>query len=345
MNYCIVSSQVDLVSGNIGAKVREVFNFVAEKKTVLGDLYHDPDYDVFYLDTPLDSLYLENIGDSVPADNYVFLYCHESKTGDKILSVHANGNWSAPVYGGRGRKLSPVSSRAMKMMMLELERSRISHSLHDYTVVQEATHHGPYVKRNSFFVEIGSELCSWSNELATRTAASAIKSFIEKYSFGHFGDISTYNSVAVVGGPHIDPRISTLMLRSNYAVGHICSSRNLGDFDAESLSDVLLSSVDDVDGAVKGVDLVAITSLGKEKGRIKFLLEQKGLRQIRLGELLKSIEPQSAELLQTVKLEPVELKLQSADGGVDVRSVVELAQCYHSIAQDFYEFARRKKCL
>ena len=207
-----------------------------------------------------DSIHAENIDRRIPADLFVFATRHVSRTGVPALTAHSVGNWGKADFGGRDDTICTTSASLLKLFLQNLAAVAKSE---DYKgeVVQESTHHGPYLEKPAVFIEVGSAESDWKDErLASMVADSLI---------GGLGDYAALENdfvpVVGLGGLHYGSGFRKLMLDSDYAVGHICPKHHLQSLTMELLRQAMESC---------GAESVALDwkGLGQEKQRIKELL-------------------------------------------------------------------------
>ncbi len=211
--------------------------------------------------TDLDSVYCENIDEKIEAEMFIFATRHQAKSGIKSLSVHVQGNFGKADYGGKEKELCVALPRLMKAAMLKM----ISLNSIEFDVVQEATHHGPFLKKPTMFIEIGSSETEWIRKDAGMIIAKVIidlSSSIEEYP------------VAVgIGGLHTTPCFKSVVLKSQYCVGHVCAKYNLQDLDSEMLKQMISRNVPEA-----SIVLLDWKGLGSEKQRIIEMLDSLGLK-------------------------------------------------------------------
>lgn len=147
---------------------------------------------------------------------------HRSESGMKSLTVHPVGNYSKADLGGRERTLVNVPARSMTGALLKLNEINY---LQDFSVNYEVTHHGPYMERPVFFIEIGSNEAEWMNPDAGEIIARTIISFRD-----------TDDPVAVgIGGGHYAPRFTKLALEKRISFGHMAPRYALDHIDLDML--------------------------------------------------------------------------------------------------------------
>jgi D-aminoacyl-tRNA deacylase len=150
---------------------------------------------------------IENLGYS--PDTIIFASRHASAAKKKTLSIHAVGNFSNAEYGGKDATLVLCNPLLMRKA-LELLNEK---SLEEYEVCYEATHHGPYLEKPCFFIEVGSTEKEWGDERACKAIAEVILEIEEKQ----------YEIAIGIGGGHYAPRFTDLALEKDIAFGHIAA--------------------------------------------------------------------------------------------------------------------------
>lgn len=247
MKIAIVCSKTDEASSNI-------YSFLKDRiKPEIGE--HE--VSLHFMDE--DSVYLENIDKELGADRIIFPTKHQSKSGIHSLSVHVQGNWGSEArFGGKPSQLGIAPAGWLKegLRLLEEKGSDMK-----YDVIQECTHHGPYLEVPSIFIEIGSSEKEWKNPEAGKAISDTIIKLLEK-------DIPKYRTAVGIGGLHHTPNFKRIMLESDIAIGHVCPKYMLEEFNREMLLQALEKTVPKAD-----LVLVDWKGLGKHKQKVLDILD------------------------------------------------------------------------
>jgi len=157
----------------------------------------------------------------VKENKIIFLSKHASEAGTKSLTVHMIGNFGDAKYGGKSRELSGVLALVGANYLRTLSEKNISSGLskQGFVVSYEATHHGPFTNKMCVFIELGSSLADWKNELGARVIAETVVEFTNT--------LVADKIVIGVGGGHYAPDFTKLTLRFPFAFGHICPKHQL----------------------------------------------------------------------------------------------------------------------
>ena len=143
-------------------------------------------------------------------ENIIFLSRHKAASGKPSLTVHPIGNWGEADYGGIKGDITPASPTIMSNLLREIKQNQLS----GYDVCFEATHHGPFLKTPTIFLEIGSTENEWEDVIPARVL---IKSLLEfNYKEG--------KNVLGIGGGHYTPRFTEAALSHNVCFGHIVAN-------------------------------------------------------------------------------------------------------------------------
>ena len=148
----------------------------------------------------------------------------------------------------------------------------------DYKVTLEVTHHGPFIKTPSLFIEIGSTEKEWKDpkagEVIAKTIIDSIKTFkkTKKYKIA-FG----------IGGPHYSPNFNNIQLGDKFALSHVMPEYSL-PLTENLLNELKTKTVESI-----GVAVVDWKGIGKADSRNKVgeLLEKSGLEIIRTKDAKK----------------------------------------------------------
>ncbi len=264
LDFAIIASTKDAAGINIAGQLRKLLKFPA----AVGGRKAD----VFLVNNEL--INCENIDDEIDADTFIFASKHVSEAKVHSLTVHSIGNWGAAERGGRDRSLVSCPAALMKLCLKILAAKSAAAGL-DYEVVQEATHHGPYLEKPAMFIEIGSEEGRWKDETAGKVIAETIMEAIR--GFGSCEE--KVSAFAGLGGLHYASSFRKVMLSDDVAVGYICPKNALGLLDGEMLKQAMQKSVPEAHSVI-----LDWKGLGKEKARIVQLLRSLGITYLRTSE-------------------------------------------------------------
>jgi D-aminoacyl-tRNA deacylase len=264
LKFCIIVSKKDLAGLNIKNNLLKKFKF--KKKE------HFYTFNNIVLYTVEDeSFNCNNIDKEINADLFIFATRHQSSKGVHSLSIHAPGNWSNANLGGLPNKLCIAPASYIKQGLIILNKLA-SHLNYEITV--EQTHHGPYIDKPCFFIEIGSNEKQWqdskSGEIIAKTIMQIIKSNIN------------YKASIFLGGGHYNHQANKILLNTNYAIGHICAKHSLVDMDEEMLKYTITRTSEKID-----LIILDWKGLGKNKSKIIQILEKLNLKYERSKHLLK----------------------------------------------------------
>lgn len=257
MKIAIISSKKDAASTNIKDNLLSDFEedkfFNNEKVYVYKN---NSDIKLYTINSEL--INYEKADEKINADFFIFISKHKSKSEIPTLSVHSIGNWNTNELGGEPRKLVYSSSFMLRKTFLILNELGKNSG---YEVVYEATHHGPYLDKPSFFIEIGSTIKEWQDKKAGKIISDTLLRIIE-----------TKNEEAKVavglGGLHVCPEFNKIVLRNNIALSHICPKYMLPEIDIDMLKEAISKTVEKVD-----LFVLDWKGLGKEKNKILAFLK------------------------------------------------------------------------
>ena len=172
----------------------------------------------------------------IKENKIIFLSKHSSDSKRRTLSVHMIGNFGRAEFGGRSGELCGALPRVGTNYLRTLNEKNISSGLSSqgFGVSFEATHHGPFTSKESVFIELGSSLADWKNELGARVIAQTV---VEATLKPNKDEI-----VVGLGGGHYCPDFTKLALRQNYSFGHICAKHNLQYLNKELLLEMVEKS-------------------------------------------------------------------------------------------------------
>ncbi len=149
-------------------------------------------------------------------DFVIFASKHKSESKEKVLCVHAPGNWRSADFGGEKGKICKSSALFFKHIFEKLHKNAIQFSLKNYDISMEATHHGPLIEKPCIFVEIGPSENEWNDRKAAFVMAKTISDAVQEF------EVNPYHEIAIaIGGPHYCPKFNKLQNKSNVAISHV----------------------------------------------------------------------------------------------------------------------------
>jgi len=217
-----------------------------------------------------ESIYNENIDKEIEADQFIFATKHQSEKKVHSLSCHAPGNWGKAEAGGKDRKLCIAPAILLKNAFLEL--NKLAKNL-NHEVTLEVTHHGPYLEKPCFFIEIGSDEKNWQNKEAGKIISEVILNLLKNNN-------NNYKVAFGIGGPHYANTFNRRTLTTDIALGHICPKYQLKNLDKEMILQAIEKTTPKPDFI-----LLDWKGLGKEKQRIMDLLKELNLEYKRTDNL------------------------------------------------------------
>ena len=192
----------------------------------------------------------------VKEDYIIFLSKHQSEAGTKALTIHMIGNYGEAKFGGKGRELSGAMPRVGANYLRALNEKNINEGLskQGFVVTMEATHHGPFSRKDCLFIEIGSSPAEWKNDLAAKIIAETVINETQK---------ENKDTIVIgLGGGHYTPEFTKLVLRQKYSFGHICPKHNLGELNLDLIWSMIRRS---------GADEIVLDWKGLKENKEKVL--------------------------------------------------------------------------
>jgi D-aminoacyl-tRNA deacylase len=180
----------------------------------------------------------------------IFLSRHRSKMGEPTLTVHPIGNFGDAKFGGKPKTLIPAAPRMMTHL-LRLIKKNLQPTDLKYQVCYEVTHHGPFLKIPTLFVEVGSTEIQWQQKEPASLIASSLLELLAKYHY----EEEYPNDIPVllgIGGGHYAPRFTEFALAKKIAFGHMIPTYQIegGNIDDEILEKTIQATPN-----IKGVYL------------------------------------------------------------------------------------------
>ncbi|MBR9699557.1 hypothetical protein GOV09_03830 [Candidatus Woesearchaeota archaeon] len=270
MAFAIIVSEQDPAGMNIKARLLESYGFKEKGEFEGTAVFVLGDTTLYTIKGPL--ITAEGIDKQIPEDFLIFGSKHASKEEVHSLSCHCTGNFGEAKYGGQDKKLSMGSALMLKKAYLELLRHK--EEVPDHQITLEATHHGPLLEKPHLFIEIGSTEEHWGNEKAGKIIAQTIMHLIEGE------DLAEQEIVFAIGGTHYCATFNKILQRTNLAFAHVCAKYGLEHLDEELIQEAFEKTSEKATSV-----LLDWKGLGKEKERIKSLLETMGIEYKRSDKL------------------------------------------------------------
>lgn len=253
-SIAIIISTKDTASMNVGESLKK---------------YELPDnVALCSVDKPL--VYCDDIVEKMDAELYIFASKH-SAVGLPSLTVHSPGNWFNNDMGGRSMELAiaPAMFLAHGFLKLqELKEQKKQEIIQEIRIAQECTHHGPTIAKPIMFIEIGSSEKEWRNKKYGEIIAETIYYLVS-------ADLKKKKIAFGIGGTHYTPNLSKLIVRENYAFGHICPKYRLEHLGFEIVEQALKKTAPAVDEVV--IDWKGVSGNKERIREIIVYLKQKGI--------------------------------------------------------------------
>lgn len=161
-------------------------------------------------------------GFGIDVDAVVFMSKHSAASGEPALTVHPIGNYHDNEYGGR--KMSLV--RPCPSMMSDALRCISKYcDMPEFKVCFEVTHHGPWLEKPTFFIEIGSDERNWGNIRAAEILSKVLMDM----------DTNDYPNVVGFAGGHYAPRFTEVTLSYKVNFGHMIPNYQIEGRDDEDI--------------------------------------------------------------------------------------------------------------
>lgn len=257
MTVLIISSTEDPASTNIKNSLLEQTTWEEH-----GTFYNTPVYrhtsmnNLVIVTIPDKKIRHENIDTQIYEQLHIepkiaiFLSRHRSKMGEPTLTVHPIGNYGDAKFGGKPKTLVPAAPRMMTHL-LQLTKKNLQQTDLKYQVCYEVTHHGPFLKIPTLFVEVGSTEIQWQQKEPASLIASSLLELLAKYHY----EEEYPNDIPVllgIGGGHYAPRFTEVALAKKIAFGHMIPTYQIegGNIDDEILEKTIQATPN-----IKGVYL------------------------------------------------------------------------------------------
>ncbi len=228
--------------------------------------------DHFHLEADhIDRRVSEELG--IAPQKVVFLSRHKSTSKRPSLTLHPIGNYSTAEYGGREGSLVPSTPHYMTDVLRSLADQ--GKDL-EFEISFEVTHHGPFLKTPTMYIEIGSDRTKWQHTEAARVIARSLLEAEER----------EYPPAVGIGGGHYAPRFTDVALSWKISFGHMIPDYAL-DVNEQQLRAMVIK-------AMEKSDHPALVYLHPDS-----------MSESRVTEIQRIVEDQGAEIVDSGYLEPL----------------------------------------
>ena len=244
MHFAIIVSKKDIAGMNIRKNLLEMFDF-SENGEFPGSKTYSLNSDknmvtLYTIDG--DTIVFEAAEQEIEADYFIFATRHQSKSGEKTLSVHFPGNFGeASDYGGRTGELCTAPAGLLKEGFKLLSASEDI----GFSITLEAKHHGPFIRKPVLFIEIGSREEQWSDARAGKITAKIIIEMIKNYN-----PEKKYETAIGFGGTHYCNSFNRAEASREIAMSHICPKHSISQLDETMVKKMIDSTHEKVDYAL-----------------------------------------------------------------------------------------------
>ncbi len=227
MNIAIISSTKDRASCTIKEQLLNAFPFVKQNKQFHGiPVYKRGNAELYT--TTHEITGHEDIDCEIDADLFLFISRHASVSGVPALTAHPIGNFGEAKLGGRSHALCSAPALYLAEAIVKLQELNPV----GYQVIQEATHHGPYLKKPALFIELGSTEKEWGDIYGASLLAQVIEHLITCNPKERATAIG-------IGGLHHAPSFTKQLMKENTIVAHICAKYHLPDLTSELVREAI----------------------------------------------------------------------------------------------------------
>ncbi|HRT03064.1 MAG TPA: D-aminoacyl-tRNA deacylase [Candidatus Diapherotrites archaeon] len=157
----------------------------------------------------------------------IFLSKHSTLTNNKPPSmlIHSIGNWGKAELGGKDHTLVKTDPILIRTLLLELKKNKYP-QIKKYEIKQEATHHGPYLNKNTIFFEIGSQEIDWKNKNAVKYMLTILISNIINYNRQKIKTQKNWVEAVGVGGSHYCTKFNRITFdeKKQFCFGHVVAN-------------------------------------------------------------------------------------------------------------------------
>ena len=200
----------------------------------------------------------------IKVDEVVFMSKHSAASGIPTLTVHPIGNFKKAEFGGRDNELVASSPASMGDALRKIARYNDTDV---YKVSFEVTHHGPYLEKPTFFIEIGSDASHWGDIHAAEILTKAL--------CDNEPDDDCIVAIGV-GGGHYAPRFTEMVMGYRIGIGHMIPGYQTDGMDDETVISYL-KAASEATSNTKCVYMHKKAYKKPEERRITGLIESLGM--------------------------------------------------------------------
>jgi D-aminoacyl-tRNA deacylase len=175
----------------------------------------------------IDQHFTDRLGTKV--DEVVFLSKHRSESGIPTLTVHPIGNFNNAEFGGKKGMLVRSAPHLMTSLLRGL---KVNAAELPFQVSFETTHHGPFLKKPTLFIEIGSDKTNWENQRAAQVIAKTLLNV----------DLKEHPIAIGIGGGHYAPRFTEIALSKKISFGHLFPNYAMEGMTEERFAETLVNA-------------------------------------------------------------------------------------------------------
>jgi D-aminoacyl-tRNA deacylase len=237
------------------------------------NLLENQNYTIHYLNKS--SLFLNSLDLPSNKDAWIVLSKHSSKADRPSLTVHSVGNFGPKAeFGGEpsclGCSFAPLQS--LLLSELAVYQSTYFEFFKNFSIVCEATHHGPTIPIPVTFIEMGSTIEIWKSIEVAKAIVYAVTTILDL----DFRTKLNIPTAIAFGGNHYPEKFSAAMIDQLYFIGHI-----LPKYAAEHINSEIIDQM--INRTIPEPQIALIDKKGiRKKAELKFLLQKKDLEIIEL---------------------------------------------------------------
>ena len=266
--YTIVCSNKDVASRHMAKVLIKEHRFTSFNN----QYYYSDDFPSSVMYFANDNLLeMDNLDDIHPDTKcFIFLSQHRSTSKIPTLTCHFTGNFNENMYGGRPKELGICYPWLQKQYLIEINKRR--NEVPEYDIIIEATHHGPTsLKKPSIFIEIGSTQKEWSDPIVSSIVTETLLKVISTKPG------KSEKAGIAFGGTHYPIKFNRMILESEFGLGAVASKYDLINVEENMFSQMIYKSIEKIQYGI-----VDMKGLGKERQRILSLIEEHGLRIVKV---------------------------------------------------------------
>ncbi len=281
MSRLIICSEVDLPSVNMRKALMDMHEW-EEMGSSEGAVFmsHGDDVMMSIQDMHIRHENLDKEAElfGIKVDSVIVMSKHSAKSGKPALTAHPIGNYHEAEFGGRPETLVKADPAAMSDAIRRIIRYNEQDGVQ---TCYEVTHHGPYLEKPTFYIEIGSDESHWGDIPSAELLAHVIMDLDPH---------PEYRTLVGVGGGHYAPRFTEAVSSYRINFGHMLPNYQMEGRDDEDIARMVRDAC--VASDTDSVYVHRKSMKGAEERRITEIIRSEGFETVKSSDFEPLVQEQ-----------------------------------------------------